>query len=125
MTEINHPKHYNLHPSKVECIDVVEHMYFNIGNAFKYIYRGWNQLKTNTNHDLEKSIWYLNREIACTKDHTLKSHESKTINKLLDIIIDSEPDDQLKSIFKLFKHHNNKDSLNVIIGLIESKLKSN
>ena len=30
---VNHPKHYNGHPSGVECITVVEHLTFNVGNA--------------------------------------------------------------------------------------------
>ena len=36
---VDHPAHYNAHPSGVECIDVVEHMGFNLGNAIKYIWR--------------------------------------------------------------------------------------
>ena len=36
---VNHPKHYNAHPSGIECIDVGEHMSFNLGNAVKYIWR--------------------------------------------------------------------------------------
>ena len=60
--KINHPKHYNEHPSKVECIDIVEHFNFNLGNAIKYIWRAG--LKSeNLIEDLKKAIWYLNREI--------------------------------------------------------------
>ena len=33
---VNHPKHYNLNPSGVECITITRHMNFNIGNAVKY-----------------------------------------------------------------------------------------
>ena len=36
---VNHPKHYTSHPSGVECITVVEHMTFNVGNAVKYCWR--------------------------------------------------------------------------------------
>lgn len=58
---INHPKHYNQHPSGVECITVVEWFNFNLGNAIKYIWRweGKNGLE-----DLKKARWYLDREIA-------------------------------------------------------------
>lgn len=35
---VNHPKHYNAHPSGIECIAVVEHMNFCLGNAIKYIW---------------------------------------------------------------------------------------
>ena len=62
MTEqVDHPQHYNKHPSGVECIDIVEHMNFNLGSAVKYIWRA--DLKGNSVQDLEKGIWYLRREI--------------------------------------------------------------
>lgn len=59
--QVDHPKHYNDHPSGVECIDVVEHMTFNLGNAMKYIWRAGKKGDLVT--DLEKAKWYLEREI--------------------------------------------------------------
>lgn len=59
---VNHPKHYTTHPSGIECIDVVEHMGFNLGNAVKYIWRA--DLKGNVLEDLQKARWYIDREIA-------------------------------------------------------------
>jgi hypothetical protein len=62
MTEIDHPSHYNKHPSGVECIDIVEHCNFNLGNAIKYIWRAG--LKSdNAIDDLKKAAWYCQREI--------------------------------------------------------------
>ena len=61
MSDVNHPKHYNSHPSGIECIDVVEHMNFNLGNAIKYIWRA--DEKGNSIQDLEKAVWYVQREI--------------------------------------------------------------
>ncbi len=58
---VDHPDHYNRHPSGVECIDVVEHMGFNLGNAIKYIWRA--DLKTDADEDLRKAAWYVRREI--------------------------------------------------------------
>lgn len=59
---INHPKHYTAHPSGVECIQVTEHMNFNIGNAVKYLWRAG--LKSNDPiEDLKKAEWYCRREI--------------------------------------------------------------
>jgi hypothetical protein len=58
---VNHPPHYNGHPSGVECIQVVEWMTFNLGNAVKYIWRA--DLKGNQIEDLKKARWYLDREI--------------------------------------------------------------
>lgn len=59
---VDHPAHYNAHPAGIECIDVVEHMTFNVGNAVKYAWRAG--LKGDAVEDLKKSAWYLNREIA-------------------------------------------------------------
>lgn len=58
--EVNHPPHYNQHPSGIECIQVTEHMCFNLGNAIKYIWRA--DLKGNSDQDIEKAIWFLKRE---------------------------------------------------------------
>lgn len=58
---VNHPPHYNAHPSGVECITVVEHMGFNVGNAVKYLWRA--DLKGNALEDLRKAAWYVQREI--------------------------------------------------------------
>lgn len=58
---VNHPPHYTSHPSGVECIDVVEHMNFNLGNAIKYIWRAG--LKGDAREDLQKARFYINREI--------------------------------------------------------------
>jgi hypothetical protein len=58
---VNHPRHYNKHPSGVECIQVTEHMSFNLGNCVKYIWRAGE--KGNRIEDLKKAAWYVNREI--------------------------------------------------------------
>lgn len=58
---VNHPAHYNAHPSGVECIDVVEHFNFNVGNAVKYLWRAG--LKGDVQEDLKKAAWYIDREI--------------------------------------------------------------
>lgn len=57
---VNHPSHYTKHPSGIECIQVTEHMNFNLGNAIKYI---WRCQDKNGIEDLEKAIWYIKREI--------------------------------------------------------------
>ena len=62
---VNHPPHYLGHPSGVECIQITEHMGFNLGNAVKYIWRA--DLKNNTLEDLEKARWYVSREIERRK----------------------------------------------------------
>ena len=61
MTMIDHPPHYTNHPSGIECIEITEHMNFNLGNAIKYIWRA--DLKGHTVDDLSKARWYIEREI--------------------------------------------------------------
>lgn len=58
---VNKPAHYREHPSGIECIQVTEHMGFNLGNAIKYIWRC--DLKKDAIEDLEKAKWYIQREI--------------------------------------------------------------
>lgn len=75
---VNHPQHYNSHPSGVECITITEHMTFNAGNAVKYLWRaGLKAVHAGENNnnleshvirrkhveDLRKAAWYINREI--------------------------------------------------------------
>lgn len=59
---VEHPRHYTSHPSGIECIQITEHMGFNLGNALKYVWRA--DLRDNTEQDLRKAIWYIEREIA-------------------------------------------------------------
>ena len=58
---VNHPKHYTSHPSGIDCIQITEHMSFNLGNAIKYIWRA--DLKHDAIEDLRKAEWYIRREI--------------------------------------------------------------
>lgn len=69
---INSPKHYTEHPSSVECIEIVEHMNFCLGNAIKYI---WRSDKKNGIEDLRKASWYIEREIDRQEEIKLQSNE--------------------------------------------------
>ena len=59
---VNRPAHYTKHPSGVECIQITEHMNFNLGNAVKYFWRA--DLKFNAMEDLKKAKFYIEREIV-------------------------------------------------------------
>lgn len=67
---VNHPKHYNSHPSGIECITIARHYTFSIGNAIKYLWRAG--LKQDPSmedrekeiEDLEKAKWYIDDRIA-------------------------------------------------------------
>lgn len=62
---VNHPKHYTSHPSGIECITITEHMNFCLGNAIKYIWRAGE--KNDDIEDLEKAVFYVQRDIARRK----------------------------------------------------------
>lgn len=59
---VNHPRHYNVHPSGIECIDIAELLTFNMGNCLKYCWRAGEKL--DAAEDLKKARWYLDRELA-------------------------------------------------------------
>lgn len=66
MSTVDHPEHYQ-HPAGIECIDVVEHMPFNVGNAIKYLWRAGEKPGADDITDLEKAGWYVLREIERRK----------------------------------------------------------
>lgn len=66
---VNHPAHYNSHPSGIECIEIARHHNFNIGNTIKYLWRAGLKSEEGMEdtdkqvEDLNKAIWYLKDEI--------------------------------------------------------------
>ena len=64
MKSFRQVRHYNLHPSGVECIDVVRHMPFNTGNVFKYLWRAGLKDGAPSIDDHRKALYYLQDEIA-------------------------------------------------------------
>ena len=61
---VNHPPHYKA--GGIETIDFIEakKLNYNLGNVVKYLTRA--DLKGNRKQDLEKALWYLNRELSTT-----------------------------------------------------------
>lgn len=69
--EAINPKHYRNTSAKcsycgepIECIDVVEHMGFSLGNAVKYIWRVGQKPGESVLRDLKKAAWYIAHEIG-------------------------------------------------------------
>lgn len=64
---VQHPSHYN--SGKIEVIDFIEdqQLGFNLGNAVKYISRAGKKDPAKTIEDLEKAVWYINRQIETLK----------------------------------------------------------
>lgn len=64
-TAVDHPPHYNV--GKIEVIDFIEdqRLGFNLGNVVKYVARA--EHKGKELEDLEKALWYIQRELARRK----------------------------------------------------------
>ena len=78
MSNISHPSHYTSHPSGIECIQVTEHMSFNLGNAIKYLWRAGLKTEAHT-EDLAKAQWYINREINRLGESTKEQTDPVTL----------------------------------------------
>ena len=67
---INHPSHYT--DGKIEVIEFIEDKKLNYhrGNAIKYICRAGKKDPQKEIEDLQKAIWYINREIRNLKRRT-------------------------------------------------------
>lgn len=94
---VEKPKHYNSHPSGVECIEITRHHDFAIGNVIKYVWRAGLKEgnKAKELEDLRKARYYLDDKIrmltarqagdrikaldgrATTKTRFLEFHEVK------------------------------------------------
>jgi hypothetical protein len=61
--KVDHPAHYN--SGKIEVIDAIEdwNLNFSRGNAIKYIARAGLKDKSTEVEDLQKALWYIQREI--------------------------------------------------------------
>ena len=61
---VNHPSHY-FGDSGIEVIDAIEawSLNFSRGNAVKYIARAGIKDSNKEIEDLQKAVWYINREI--------------------------------------------------------------
>lgn len=68
---VNSPEHYGGKNNPYEAINVIEAwgLNFSLGNAVKYIARA--DKKGNKVQDLQKAIWYLNRELQKTESNEL------------------------------------------------------
>ena len=73
---VNHPPHYNAHPTGVEAIDICEHFNYNVGNAIKYLWRAG--LKGDVIEDLRKAEWFVHREIERREKEAVKSIRKST-----------------------------------------------
>ena len=73
--KVDHPPHYNQHLSGVEAIVVCERLPFNLGTAWKYLFRAGHKPGEALDDDLHKTRWYIARE---TQRKEIEEHEWKS-----------------------------------------------
>lgn len=58
---VNHPSHYTDGPNlgRLECLDITRWLPFDLGNAFKYVWRAGKKNPEKMVEDLEKAKFYL------------------------------------------------------------------
>ena len=68
-SQVNHPDHYGGQENTYEAIKVIEawDLGFHLGNVVKYISRAGKKTK-NTNEDLKKAKWYLERYLLSEEE---------------------------------------------------------
>lgn len=111
VTAIN-PAHYRSHPSGVEVIEIVEHMDFCVGNAFKYVARAG--LKGDVSEDLNKADWYIRRALLSDRPGYIW-HDA--YDKLM-LYVDAEPDHDVRdTLWNLGSHSFRYDDDNELSNL--------
>lgn len=115
MTDNINPSHYRQHAH--ECIEFTQHLNFNLGNAFKYI---WRHKEKGGCEDLEKAIWYLKRQ----RDYAPKFKKIKyrryikIIDDLNDCRFDNETRVALAGVLFIGLYGNDRDREGYFAGAI-------
>lgn len=111
---VHHPQHYTAHPSGVECIEITRNMTFDVGNAFKYVFRAEGK---NGRQDLEKARWYLRDALQHAVFPFILGGVSKS-RKALHAVVEAEPD---HNRVRFYRHIADGDLLSAL-GVIEDML---
>lgn len=78
---VNHPFHYT--SGKIEVIDFItdQKLTYCLGNAVKYVARAGKKDPNKTVEDLQKAVWYINRQIKILQEDNLTSLEMFSIQE--------------------------------------------
>lgn len=115
------PNHYK--SERYECIEFSRHMPFNLGNAFKYV---WRYANKNGTEDLDKATWYIKDYLANCKLKDVISGEEYTV--LMDKLIECDfIHEQHAILHHIITFLSNKEErhLNACLILIEALKRGN
>ncbi|HFC8548764.1 TPA: DUF3310 domain-containing protein [Neisseria lactamica] len=118
MTDNINPKHYRQHAH--ECIEFTQHLNFNLGNAFKYI---WRHREKNGREDLEKAMWYLKRQRDdAPKFKKLKIRRYYELTEKLDVCGFNAATEQALSVILCAAMEYNEKSIGLVITCVSEML---
>lgn len=112
---VNHPRHYNAHPSGIECIDIIRDMTLDSGTAVKYVYRSGE--KGPAKQDFEKARFYLCDAID-HQDIVILARKVSVWADRLDVVILHEPDPIKKDFYRAIRRRDLIGALVVVNELI-------
>lgn len=114
-TDNINPKHYKNRAH--ECIEFTQYLNFNLGNAFKCI---WRHKEEGGREDLEKAIWYLERQRDdAPKFKKIKYRRYiKIIDDLNDCMFDNETRVALAGVLFIGLYGNDRDIEGYFAGAI-------
>lgn len=115
------PNHYR--SKKYECIEFSRHMPFNLGNAFKYV---WRYANKNGTEDLDKAVWYIKDYLANIELRDIISGEEYKV--LMDKLIECRFMGEQYSILHhmlTFLYTKQERHLNACLILIEALKRGN
>lgn len=76
-SNVAHPSHYNT--GKIEVIEFIEDnkLNFHLGNAVKYVSRAGKKDPNKHIEDLEKAVWYIEREISLLRGEEIRPNDMR------------------------------------------------
>lgn len=118
---VNHPSHYNKHPSNVETIEIARELPFDLGNAWKYLMRF--RYKGTPSDDLEKALWYVNDYIEYMykkpgeKAKSIKQQMYLNNEQFQDDLLDNDVTAKMLFVINAEKDSRVKDMLELVATL--------
>lgn len=94
---VDHPKHYNTHPSGIECVEIIRSMLFNTGCVYKYLFRFNDK---DGAKDIQKAKWYMDDFVKNTA--FLDRRPSQRVLEKMLLVFNAEQDKDLKLVWGAF-----------------------
>lgn len=99
---VNHPQHYTAHPSGIECLDVVRHLPYELGNVIKYC---WLWQNKGGIEDLRKALTYLDYCTTETRALVTQNATAKAQAIVASIVLRKEPEGTpLRAALEMLTH---------------------